>query len=147
MSLCRNLHLDGIAVVAFKFCLLDGIATCEDNAVHQVEVITLDGYYVAYITYHITFATYEELGDFDVLTIGDRRYGCNLATLLGLQYNLTRFTLFCWNQDGNLTVASALKSFDGGDRVYTWKFDRLNLVQISTVEIQGTATKNWAWTE
>ena len=27
------------------------------NAVHQVEIITLDGHYVAYITYHSTFVT------------------------------------------------------------------------------------------
>ena len=135
MSLSRNLHLDGIAVVTYELCLLDGIATCEDNAVHQVEVITLDGYYIAYITYHSTFATYEELGDFDVLTIGDRRYGCNLAALLGLQYNLTRLAFLGRNLDGNLAVVTALENLVCGDRICTWKVDRLNLVQIGTIEI------------
>ena len=118
-----------------ELCLLDGIATSEDNAVHQVEVITLDGYHVAYITYHSAFATYEELGDFDVLTIGDRRYGCNLATLLGLQDNLTWFALLSRNLDGNLAVVTALESLVCGDRICTWKVDRLNLVQIGTIEI------------
>ena len=118
-----------------ELCLLDGIATGEDNAVHQVEVITLDGHYVTYITYHSTFVTYEELSDFDVLTIGDRRYGCNLTALLGLQHNLTRFAFLGRNLDGNLAVVAALENFVCGDRVCTWKVDRLNLVQISTIEI------------
>ena len=121
--------------MTYELSLLDGIAAGEDHTVHQVEVITLDSYYITYITHHSTFATYEELGDFDVLTIGDRRYGCNLATLLGLQDNLTRFAFLSRNLDGNLAVVAALKNIVCGDRICTWKVDRLNLVQIGTIEI------------
>lgn len=133
--------------MTYELCLLDGIATGEDNAVHQVEIITLDGHYVAYITYHSTFVTYEELGDFDVLAIGDRRYGCNLAALLGLQHNLTRFAFLGRNLDGNLAVVTALKNLVCGNWVCTRQVDRLNLVQVCTIEVQGTATEYWARTE
>ena len=127
--------------------LLNGVVLSEDYAVHEVEVVALDGKFVARLAKETSLRTYIEALELDVLAVSDGRNGAKLATLLCLQYHDASVAFLGRHLDGNLAVTAALKHLDGSDGVSSRNVNLLYLVEVGAVEEQRTSTQYRTRTE